>query len=56
MAIKPSQQPSLGIGLGANALVGGSDKQIGLQPISVEGVKGVNLALGLASLKLQAAE
>ncbi|MHA6324893.1 DUF992 domain-containing protein [Roseivivax sp. CAU 1753] len=47
---------SLGIGLGANALVGGSQKQIGLQPVSVEGVKGVNLALGLASLTLAAAE
>lgn len=47
---------SLGIGLGANALIGGSGKQIGLQPVSVEGVKGVNLALGLASLTLAAAE
>ncbi|MBV2359673.1 DUF992 domain-containing protein [Thalassococcus sp. CAU 1522] len=47
---------SLGIGLGANALVGGSDKQIGLQPVSVEGVQGVNLALGLASLTLAPTE
>lgn len=47
---------SLGIGLGANALVGGSGKQIGLQPVSVEGVEGVNLAVGLASLKLEAAQ
>lgn len=47
---------SLGIGLGANALVGGSGKQIGLQPVSVEGVEGVNLGLALASLKLNAAE
>ncbi|MGY3438136.1 MULTISPECIES: DUF992 domain-containing protein [unclassified Marinovum] len=46
---------SLGIGLGANALVGGSNKQIGLQPVSVEGVQGINLALGLASLTLNAA-
>ena len=47
---------SLGIGLGANALVGGSDKQIGLQPVSVEGVEGVNLGLALASLKLSPAQ
>lgn len=47
---------ALGIGLGANALVGGSSKQIGLQPVSVEGVQGVNLALALASLKLNRAE
>lgn len=47
---------SLGIGLGVNALVGGSQDQIGLQPVSVEGVEGINLAVGLASLKLQAAQ
>ena len=47
---------SLGIGLGVNALVGGTKDQIGLQPISVEGVEGVNLALGLASLTLEAAQ
>jgi len=47
---------SLGIGLGVNALVGGSENQIGLQPVSVEGVEGVNLAVGLASLKLEAAQ
>jgi hypothetical protein len=45
---------SLGIGLGVNALVGGSQDQIGLQPISVEGVEGINLAVGLASLTLVA--
>ena len=45
---------SLGLGLGVNALVGGTKDQIGLQPISVEGVEGVNLAVGLASLTLEA--
>ncbi len=47
---------SLGIGLGANALVGGSGKQIGLQPVSVESVSGVNVALALASLTLTPAQ
>lgn len=47
-----SADVSLGIGLGANALVGGSEKQFGLQPISVQSVTGVNLALALASLTL----
>lgn len=47
---------SLGIGLGANALVGGSGKQIGLQPVSVEGVEGVNVAVGLAQLTLNPAQ
>lgn len=43
---------SLGIGLGANALIGGSNKKIGLQPLSVEATTGINLAVGLASLTL----
>lgn len=47
---------SPGMGLGANALVGGSAKQIGLQPVRVKAVEGVNLALGLASLMLEPAK
>ncbi|QOZ73162.1 DUF992 domain-containing protein [Bradyrhizobium arachidis] len=38
---------SLGIGMGANVLVGGSNRTISLQPLSVEGVFGLNLALGV---------
>lgn len=49
-----SAEASLGIGLGANALIGGSDKSIGLQPVSVQGVEGLNVAVGLASLTLEA--
>jgi Protein of unknown function (DUF992) len=44
---------SLGVGAGANALVGGSQKSVALQPVSVEGQVGVNLALGVARLVLQ---
>lgn len=44
---------SLGVGLGANVLVGGSHRTISLQPLSVEGQIGVNLALGVASLNLR---
>ncbi len=44
---------SLGIGLGANALVGGNDKQIGLQPLSVEGQTGLNIALAVSTLRLE---
>jgi len=47
-----SGQVSLGIGVGANVLVGGSDKSISLQPLSIEGQIGVNLALGVAGLTL----
>jgi hypothetical protein len=46
---------ALGIGLGANALVGGSNDKIGLQPLSVEAGTGVNLALGVSSLTLEPA-
>ena len=40
------------VGLGANVLVGGSQNSIALQPVSVEGSAGVNVAAGLASFKL----
>lgn len=49
-----SGEVSLGIGLGANALIGGSEQSIGLQPISVQGVAGINIAVGLAALTLVA--
>ena len=41
-----------GLGLGANVLVGGSSKQITLQPLSVEGSVGLNVAAGLAEVQL----
>jgi hypothetical protein len=43
---------SLGVGVAANALVGGSHRSFALQPLSVEGQVGVNLALGVAGLTL----
>jgi len=48
-----SGSASLGVGVGANALVGGSHRSIALQPLSVEGNVGVNLALGVAGLTLR---
>jgi hypothetical protein len=42
-------------GLGANVLVGGSDQAFALQPISVEGEIGVNVAAGVTELTLVAA-
>jgi hypothetical protein len=44
---------ALGLGVGANALVGGSNRTVSLQPLSVEGQAGVNLALGVAGFRLQ---
>jgi ABC-type amino acid transport substrate-binding protein len=43
----------LGLGVGANVLVGGSGRTFALQPISVEGTAGVNVALGVSALKLR---
>ena len=50
-----SGSASLGVGVGANALLGGSHRSIALQPLSVEGNVGVNLALGVAGLTLRPA-
>lgn len=43
-----------GVGVGANALVGGSEDSIVLQPVSVEGIEGLNIAGGVGILKLKA--
>jgi hypothetical protein len=45
-------QVTAGVGLGANVLLGGSDQQIALQPVSVETSAGLNLAIGVAKLQL----
>ena len=44
---------ALGIGVGANALIGGNDKSVVLQPLSLEASAGINLALGVAGLRLE---
>jgi hypothetical protein len=49
-----SGQASVGLGLGANVLVGGSNDQIALQPASIEGVQGLNVAAGFGELTLNA--
>lgn len=43
---------SLGVGVGANVLFGGSNRTIALQPLSVEGQAGVNVSLGVSGLTL----
>ena len=47
-------QGAVGVGAGANVLVGGSNKQISLQPVSVQGGAGVNVAGGVAEISLKA--
>jgi len=44
---------TFGAGLGANALVGGSDRAFALQPLSVQGQTGLALAAGVESLTLR---
>jgi len=44
---------SFGLGGGAKVLVGGSNKTIQLQPASLQGQTGVNLALTVAELRLR---
>jgi hypothetical protein len=46
----------LGVGVGANVLVGGSNRSISLQPLSVEGTVGINLSLGVSGLTLTLAQ
>jgi hypothetical protein len=48
-----SAQANIGVGLGANVLVGGLDKSIALQPVSVEGSTGLNVAAGIGSISLK---
>ena len=48
-----SGEIGLGLGVGANALIGGSNRTVALQPLSVEASVGVNLALGVARLALR---
>ena len=46
-------QANVGVGGAANVLVGGSNKSISLQPLSIEGSTGLNVAAGIASISLR---
>jgi hypothetical protein len=48
-----SADVAVGLGVGANALVGGSNNSVILQPLSVEGQTGLNLAVGVAELSIR---
>jgi hypothetical protein len=47
-----SADVAVGVGLGANVLIGGAHRSIALQPISVEGNTGVDVAVGASELRL----
>jgi hypothetical protein len=44
---------SVGAGVGANVLVGGSNRTVQLQPVSLEGQVGLNVAAGVAGIELK---
>ena len=44
---------TVGVGAGANVLVGGSNSTISLQPVSFEGNTGLNVAAGIGSISLR---
>ncbi len=46
---------AVGMGVGANVLVGGFNKSFALQPLSVEGSIGLNVAAGVEGLHLEPA-
>jgi hypothetical protein len=44
---------AIGVGAGANVLFGGFKNSIALQPVSIEGENGLNVAAGIAELSLK---
>jgi hypothetical protein len=47
-----SAEATVGVGLGANALIGGSDRSMVLQPLSVQAQEGLNIAAGVSAMEL----
>jgi len=45
----------VGLGAGANILIGGSGRSVALQPVSLQGSIAINFALGVSALKLRPA-
>lgn len=51
-----SGEVTVGVGVGANALIGGFDKSITLQPLSLQTQTGVNIAAAVSNLTLESAQ
>ena len=51
-----SAEAAWAAGLGTNVLVGGSKKGFALQPVSVEGLTGLNVAAGVAEIEMKLAK
>lgn len=50
-----SAEATVGAGLGANVLVGGNNRTVALQPVSIQGQTGLNIAAGVTGLELRPA-
>ena len=46
-------QAAAGIGAGVNVLIGGFEKSVSLQPVSIEGETGLYIGVGIAALNLK---
>jgi hypothetical protein len=49
-------EATIAAGLGANVLIGGSNHSVALQPLSVQGQVGLNIAAGVGALDLHYAQ
>ena len=47
---------TVGYGLAANALIGGGGQSVALQPLSIEGNEGLNVAAGIGAMTLEAVQ
>lgn len=47
-------EATVAVGLGANALVGGNNRTVALQPVSIQAQEGLNVAAGVTELRLRA--
>ena len=50
-----SAEATVGVGIGANALLGGFDKSVALQPLSAQIQEGYNIAAGVGTMTLKIA-
>lgn len=48
-----SAEATAGVGVGANVMVGGNNKTIQLQPVSVQAQTGLDIAAGIATMTLK---
>jgi Protein of unknown function (DUF992) len=46
-------EATVGAGVGANVMIGGSNRTIELQPLSLQGQAGLNVAAGVAGIELR---